>query len=200
MLPVEICNLALLSLNQDTTISDLNSSSDPNARVCRRFYDISRQLLLKDFYWPFAKKRATLDLIDNEIEREWPVRYRYPNDCLNIIKISSGLIYDTEDTEVIYEVENHNNKKIIVTRGEYEELVYIADVEDTRLFTQEFSMALAYLIASKIAPTVVSANRMEAVEISLAKYEMYLNKGRMNSLNERHTKDMITDEFIRARY
>lgn len=55
----DIINNALLSIGEDT-ISDIDSNESFPTEICKRFYDISRKIVLKATDWPFARTETHL--------------------------------------------------------------------------------------------------------------------------------------------
>jgi hypothetical protein len=79
---VYICNLALANVGADD-IRSLDEAST-EARVCKRFYEHARDVLLQSYPWIFAGKTASLGPITNDKPGEWRYGYQKPSDCLKI--------------------------------------------------------------------------------------------------------------------
>lgn len=62
----EICNIALADILGAGTIGSL-ADLTPQGRACNRWFELSRDLVLKDFDWNFARKRLEMTKI-REVE------------------------------------------------------------------------------------------------------------------------------------
>lgn len=78
---VEICNIALGRIGVGA-IERLDEASEA-ARVCKRFYDFTRETVLKRFPWTFATRRVKLALLD-ATQPDYKYAYRYPSDALSL--------------------------------------------------------------------------------------------------------------------
>src|SRR5690554_4100736 len=77
---VDIANRALSHTGTDQSIVSLDERSK-EARICARWYEPSRDQLLRAFPWNFAQRRVTLAAI-SEPPTGWAHQYRYPTSCL----------------------------------------------------------------------------------------------------------------------
>ena len=85
---VDICNLALTHVRLGATISSLEEDSQ-EAIVCNQFFDIARREVLRGYKWPFATVFGKLGLVEEDPTDEWRYSYRYPVDCIKVIRIKS---------------------------------------------------------------------------------------------------------------
>jgi len=85
---VDICNLALMHLGTNSTISSLSEQS-PEARACARVYDTARDATLRDHNWNFATRYISLAAIGNA-PQGWQYRYQYPHDCMKAVSLQNG--------------------------------------------------------------------------------------------------------------
>jgi len=86
----EICNMALSHIGVGKEIANLDTERSQEASACRRYYENLRDKVLRDFRWPFATKFVELALIEETPTIEWRFSYRYPTDCVKMIRILSG--------------------------------------------------------------------------------------------------------------
>ena len=85
----EVCNLALLKVNQNT-ISSYDDDDSPQAQLCRYVYDQSRQSLLYQYPWSFATKEDTLSKLVNIASINYTFAYSLPEDFLRLIGVYDG--------------------------------------------------------------------------------------------------------------
>jgi hypothetical protein len=78
---VSICNLALATLGADS-IRDF-SEDNKRARMCKNFYDATRDYLLAKFDWPFSRSFKNLNQLDltGEDTPDGEYGYQLPIDC-----------------------------------------------------------------------------------------------------------------------
>ena len=87
---VDICNLALNFLGRGI-IKSLSENTEL-ARTCKLHYDRYRRILLKDYSWEFAERTMKLEPVEDfgDNVKGWDYVYRYPDDCLQVLKIYDG--------------------------------------------------------------------------------------------------------------
>lgn len=171
MTSVDICNMALAYLGNSRPITTLTDDTT-EARLCSRFYDISRELLLSEFSWSFAKKTcAALTEITDETNDLYSYVYEYPDDALRILFVgvgdeSPGTInnYDT-----IYTLDGSTHVRRIVCDIPEAKASYIINLKDVQVFPAHFSTALAWRVAAYVS-TGLSKDSNAMKSISQAEY------------------------------
>jgi hypothetical protein len=201
----EIANQALSALGLDADIQALGDT-DANSRACNLFYAQTRDGVLRDFPWPFANKVAVLTLVAGT-PNEWGYQYRYPSDALAIWRI---LPYGVDtatmgrqeypDTRIRYSVSRDATGRLIWTFMEDAWVEYTMKVTDVAMFPPDFTDALAYLLAIKVAPRLAGA--VEGAKMAAALLPLYqwsIARAKANAANE-DAPDRPTDsEFITIR-
>lgn len=195
----EICNLALSHIGISKEISNVDTEQSQEAKACRRFYDIARQAVLKDFNWPFATKFAVLNLIEEDPNDEWDFSYRYPVDCLYARRILSGFRDDTEATRVAYKVGQDSQGILFFTDKETAELEYTLDAEEVERFPSDFKIALSYRLAHYIAARLTAGDPFGLGDKAMQKYMIEIGKASANAFNEDKSSLPLTTESIAAR-
>ena len=146
---VTICNLALTAAGIPA-ITSLEEENN-NAKLCKRFFPICRDRVLRDHFWSFATKftelpRAAKDSPDSE----YPVRCYLPGDLCRIVKLNDNSAYRRAGREIFV-------KNYPVT------LVYISKVTDPDLYDSCFVEALQNLLSAELC---LAASR----DIRMAQY------------------------------
>lgn len=195
----EICNLALSHLGVGKEIANLETEKSQEASACRRFYEITRDQVLRDFAWPFATKVATLALIEEDPNEEWAFSYRYPVDCLDVRKILSGTRNETQDTRVPYRISNDDSALCIYTDLEDAQIEYTAKVTNVDFFPVDFLQALSLRLAAYIAPRVTAGDPFKMGDRALQLYRQEMSIARANAVNEQQDERIVDSEFILAR-
>lgn len=85
---VEICNLALDVVSVTNKVQNIASPTTKEEYACARWYATVRDIVLRRFPWPFARKVLTLTSIDDtETDLEWAFLYDVPTDWLKSRKV-----------------------------------------------------------------------------------------------------------------
>lgn len=195
---VQICNLALSHVGISQTISSLTSASN-DARMCSLHYEPARDLLLRDFAWPFARKYRALDLVAEADAQDWADQwgfaYRYPVDAVRILGFLSAARVDVVTRPL--ELGNDAQGQLIYTDEADARVAYIAKVTDPNRFPADFVEALAWKIASRIAmPLAVRADLRAQAEEG---FRTAIAEAKVSALNERRLDDQPAADHIRAR-
>lgn len=195
----EIANQAISHLGVGKTIANIDSEVSQEARTCRVFYDSTLKLVLRDFSWPFAKTITSLNLIQTNPNDEWAYSYAYPSDCINFLRILSGIRNDTLQSKERFKVSSTVNGRIIYSDKYQAQGEYVRYITDTLLYPPDFELAFSLLLASFIAPRITGADPFKRGDKALANYERLINKAKANAYNEEVPDEEPESEFIRAR-
>jgi len=157
---VAICNEALGLLGA-SFITDLSDSSN-EAVLCNRFYETSRDCVIRDGgYWNSSKAEAALSPLSTTPIMGWSYEYLLPSNLLRILKVQNTggnlleyeirgkkLLADESGIEILY-------AKKITDPNDYDSLLYTAVV-----------FYLAYMISYAIRRDVkVTAELFRAYQI-----------------------------------
>ena len=133
---IDICNLALgmLGMPRITSFDENNN----NAKLCRDFFTIIRDRVLREHVWSFAIRTADLSkLAETSPFADYPLVYALPNDVVRIFGLADNSDYMLAG-------------KKLYTSTSAPQLVYIAAVEDPEEFDSSFISCLQYLLAAEI--------------------------------------------------
>jgi hypothetical protein len=195
----EICNLALSHLGVGKEIANLDTEQSQEASACRRFYETARDACLRDFSWPFAMRYDELALVEEDPNDEWLFSYRYPTNCMRILKILSGTRNDTRQTRVPYEIAQDDQGRLLFTDQENAEIRYIYKETDPDKYTPDFILALSYRLAYYIAPRLTAGDPFSRGPASLEAYQIELSRAAANAVNEGQVEEEVNSELQRAR-
>jgi len=153
-----ICNMALMRTGVTETISNLNQQNK-HGRVALAFYAVTRDAVLADFDWNFARKRQVLTPTAEAPATNWSYAFALPNDCLKV----RGLVVDgarcpKESQKIPYEIAG----RFLFTDVANPELIYTGQVEDTGLFPPMFVSALAWALVPEFAIALAIKGDMAA--------------------------------------
>jgi hypothetical protein len=190
-----ISNMAISHLGIGKAIQNLETDQNSaEASICRVFYNVARDTVLRDFNWPFARKYKRLNLLETNPSSEWSYAYQYPSDCLKIRKILSGQRVDNNDTQIEYEVATNGDAKLILTDQAEAELEYTVKAVNPLLYPPDMLLALSLYLGSLIAPKLTGGDQFRIGERVLGRYKMEIDKARTNATYEsRRTKPQMSD-------
>jgi hypothetical protein len=195
----DICNLAISHLGISKDIANVTTEQSAEAKACRRFLDIARETVLKDYNWPFATKMATLNLVEEDPNDEWAYSYRYPSDCLYARRILSGFRDDTDLTRIAYKITQDDQGILIYCDVENAILEYTLNTENVDLFSSDFKVALSYRLAHYIAPRITAGDPFSLGDKALQKYVLEIQRASANAFNEDKSSLPLTTDSISAR-
>lgn len=143
---IDICNMALTNLASIEPITSL-ADTTTESRVCDRFYDLARKLVLQEFPWSFAKKLSFSLTATTKTQDKYEFEYECPSDLLRVLPID-----DTETYEKINTVDGDGNEVVrIVCDTAEAKISYIANIVNADMFSAPFIEALSWKLASMIA-------------------------------------------------
>lgn len=192
-----VANMALRNIGTGVTIASLSENSQA-AKACRLYFDDSRDSVLRDFDWPFARKTEALALVEESPNSEWDFSYTYPTDCVMFRKILSGLRNDSQGTKVPFEVGNSDDSRIILTDQASAEGKYTRRVTNPILFPPDFVEAFAWKLGFQIAGSLLQGEAAGMRGTAAKMYAYVLSGAKANSANEESKEtppdcDLITE-------
>lgn len=138
----DLCNDALGQIGHNF-ITSIDDPTRP-ATVCKRFFASTRDQVLQQHDWHFARKRRNLVRLATAPLFEWSFQYTLPPDCIRPLRIG-----DTDSVPWTVEARN------LLTNEEAVSLLFIRREEDPvqwdPLFIDSFTTRLASKLAISIA-------------------------------------------------
>lgn len=195
----EICNLAISHLGVGSRIANVETERSAEAAICRTFFEITRDITLRDFDWIFSRKTVTLGLIESDPNDEWGYSYRYPSDCINARRIPSGIRNDNRQSRIPYEIAQDDDGQLIYTDKAEAQLVYTKKETNTERYPADFVMMQSLLLAAYIAPAVTGADPFKLGDRALKLYTYHKSVAEAASGNEGQAEEPPEAESIRAR-
>lgn len=144
---VSVCNMALMRVGHSDTISDITEDST-EAKICRVFWDMILDSVLRDVPWPFATKRVSLALVNETAPSNWTYVYAVPSDCLFArALVIPGMRIPRPDDQLPFEM---NAIKIYSDQVDAE-LVYTSRVDNLNFWDSQSLSMLAWALAPELA-------------------------------------------------
>lgn len=183
---VTICNMALMAAGIPP-ITSFEETND-NAKLCKTFYPVLRDRVLRDHNWSFATSYFDIQRsAEKSPDPEYPIVCILPGDLIRVLNLLDNSPY------------RRIGNRLLVTQFPVT-LVYIKKVEDPNLFDPAFTEALQNLISSEI---VLSASRdIQQAQYFRNEYERKLTIARsIDSQENSHTNQIhqTGSTFIAAR-
>lgn len=167
-----IFNMALSNAGQNATVATPEESSS-NAATLRRFYDLSRDVVLQAAPWQFATRIIAPAAHAGAPPYPWSFAYEQPADCVFV----QGLLQEGAPP-VPYEIggataADGTDKTLILTDLPAAWLRYTRRVEDPARYPAYFVVALSWHLAWSISPVLSLSRdwRQEAWQFYLRKLD-----------------------------
>lgn len=192
---VDICNMALAHLGMKSITSI--SENTPSAIACTQFFDTSRDDVLRESQWPFAKVSEALVLTTEEI-LGWDYVYLYPVRAAAVWAVYDESTYDNKDEqefEVVFVPAT--NRKVVCSNLQYAYVDYTYKVVDTSIYDPKFVMALSYRLAASMAHTLVGS--AEIGEKLMNIYGLILSEAKRISGSEKKKKPNQESSYVNSR-
>ena len=149
---VQVCNLALARLGEDTILS-LDDGTVP-ANLCKTHFDEARDYVLADHPWTFALRRDDKPSRLSQIPSwEWSYAYQLPADCLRVWQTD----LDAFDPPLPWVVEGST----LLCNESSVKLLYIARVENPAQWTPHFVSTLSTYLAHLLAYPLTNSRARE---------------------------------------
>lgn len=144
--PVDCANISLDLLGQ-SPIASFTPPRQPSEQIIARHYDQQRRSTLRDGVWNFAKKRivVTRDAVTPAFDYE--DRYLLPNDFIRLLSVNG-------DSEILQTREYDLSEGYLLLNAggaNSANIRYIADIEDVRLFDNQFIDLFTLRLAQAIS-------------------------------------------------
>ncbi len=193
---VQIANLALMRVGHGQAIAALTESS-PAAITINAIFEFDRDLVLREFAWPFAATYAALGLVEESPNDDWDYAYQYPADCLVALKVVNT-VGRTEIQPIPFEVANATTGRLIYTDQDEATLKYTKRVTDAAQFDPLFASALAWKLASDVAMSL--SRKPEIATLAERAYRLEVRRGQAAAINENAQDPEEDGEFVRCRH
>lgn len=193
---VTIANLALSNIGVSKPILALDERS-VEAKIIDRFYVHSRQYVLRDGLWPFAKRYLNLTLVEEDPTPEWAFSYRYPPNCLLVRFIVNPVMGRHERKPTEYEIAGDDQGTLILTDQEDAQICYTMDVDNPQRYDEMFTSAFSWYLSTKIYNL---SKLKDALGMATKMYSMERQLALASAYNEQKYSDPQNDaEWIQDR-
>lgn len=188
----ELCNLALAEIGDSYNITSIDEIS-PQAGICKRFYDSTRDALLREHPWSFARARADLARLSTAPLFGWDYQFQLPANFLRLIEFN-GL--DAWQPEGAYELEGG----VILTDAAAAQIIYVKRVTEANLYDALFVEAFTLKLAARICTKLTKDDGLQ--EGLMRRYRMALGQAKKLDANETRPRRILPFEdsdLVRSR-
>ncbi len=188
---IDICNMALSSLGNFGTVTNIDTPTDDKELTFKTWYDNSREALLRLTMPNFALKRVKVAQLVAEPIFGYGFGYQYPADCLKLLGIGN-----IDEKRNNYSVEGG----VIYTDEDFTEgmpIRYVVNEKDVTKFTADFSEVFAWYLASNVCLPITQDSAKKAYLDKLLPLKMS-TVGSLNSQENRPIR-MSNSRFKAAR-
>lgn len=190
----QLYNITLNILGVSTPLENVNSNNN-RAILLNNYYDLARDYVLKDYDWNFACTYRRLALCDDQSNNfKYKYCYDYPNDC-----VCARDIFDTNYTSLqkFFIASNASGKRVILCDCSEAILRYTRRVEKEVYFSCEFSIALAYYLASLTANVITGS--IQKGELAYEKYRTIIKRAKIINAQEGAENIYNDDTYLDSR-
>ncbi len=209
---VDIANLALSRLGDRATVTSISPpEGSAQADHVARFWPMARNTALEAAPWRFATGRAAPSLTSYETGN-WAYAYFLPTDCLLVRRVmpptsatNSGAIFDADAVvdawDIRFDVETDDTgRKVLLTDQEDAVVVYTRQVVDPSKYTTAFTDAVARLLESYLAGSVIKGQAgAKAAQLAYNAYMGLIAKAAVAEINQSNTRRDYTPSAMAAR-
>jgi hypothetical protein len=194
---VDICNEAMDLLGA-ATITSLDENSK-EARLCKRFFDLVRDTMLRDHPWNWAITRKQLAQDSETPPFGFTAQFSLPTDpfCLKVLSLHDDAV-DSDiaayDSTVMFKIEGRK----ILTNENSCQIIYIGRITDTEQYDSSFRYALATGIAANSAYAITGSNSL--MQQMQAMHLRAMADARSLDAKEGFPEQLIANEFVNARF
>jgi hypothetical protein len=194
-----ICNKALAHLAITTQLTDVDTDTTVEAKVCRLFYENARDECLRDFPWPWATRVELLANQTTEPNDEWAYQYDYPTNVSRLVRIFSGVRPESRSTRIPFRVVTDGTFRYLWTSMDAASIEYVEKVTSPSRYPADFVQAMTLKLAAYIAPALTGGDPAKLGIRALQLYEYQMGRALTNAANESQVEVDPESDFILAR-
>lgn len=199
MTEVDICNLALDNLGVTNKIESLGDASK-EGKACGRWYATVRDVVLRSFPWPFARRVQALSATA-DTPSLWVYAYDLPDDCLKprrLVRQGERAALYPPPFELA--LDSTGSKVVLVTDEPEALLEYTIKCEypsKVALFPATFVDALAWMLASRLVLPLALDNTL--IERADKMYKLVVSEAFAIEISQMQADPQPESELITVR-
>ncbi len=196
---IGICNQALAALGEDS-IRDF-ADGNKRARMCDVFYEVTRDYLLSQFDWPFARKQIELQKL--AVPQDWVPEgiyaYGLPADChhpLDIWPEGSMQSFEIRGEELYCGIDTETSDIPVV-------LIYTRYEENPTKYSAQFANLLSIALAVRMCPSITQDKELTKTlfqQYELTAREAWGTDANIGNKHLHNDENPAYDPFVDADY
>lgn len=173
-----LANIALYTLKNSRTVTDIDSDTGTQATVLNTFFEIALRTVLAKNDWSFARKIAAISNVEDDPNDEWKGSWRTPADCVRPLYIVDGNRTPSKTSpHASFEQGVDVTGGLIFCDFQSDETVtlkYTMYQTTVSFWKPRFAMAFAYKWAELAAPALTGGDPTGLGRIAAAMFEAEL--------------------------
>lgn len=197
--------MALLNLGITTLISDISIEQSTESQVLNAFYQTARDATLRAVPWRFAGVVGFPLVLATDFTQiagtrsQWCYSYRYPANCLHVLRVASLRRQDSRQSRVPFQLSSDSQGQIIYTNMPRALADFTTQFTNAEAFPADFSLAFSFLLSALSARGLTGGDPFKLGPQMEAKYEKAITAAAVANLNEEQVEQDAQSEFITAR-
>lgn len=192
---VAICNLALSRTGNGQAIASLTEASAAAVQL-NAIYEATRDYVLRDFPWGFAKRTVAVGLVANQPTTDWLYSHRVPSDCLRVRRIINPA-GRTSVATVPFELGSDDQGLLLLSDQSAPIIEYTTRITAEGLFTADFVSVFAWRLVQDAA--IALSVKPDFADRAVAMYDREISAAKKNTRGERQDDAAPESEYITAR-
>lgn len=193
----EIANSALVKIGE-ARIASLDDDTKA-ARACKRQYPLMRDLLLEEYNWTFAVKRAQLNPDGTDPAFGFSSRFLLPSDCLRFLGLATSETVSTS-AEMEYSAGSTSFKiegRYLLLDDTGADIFYIKRETNVILFSAQFVECLALRLAIDLAYDLTGGAKHE--DALNRRFERQIRKAQLTQAIQSQPQIVRATEWVDSR-
>ncbi|MGH2612061.1 MAG: hypothetical protein ACRDFB_03305 [Rhabdochlamydiaceae bacterium] len=225
MIDTQIANLALRHLGSGKQIADLQTDESEEAKILRDLFSAWMETVLRGYSWKFATVYSNIQPFVTYPNQEWRYGYRYPADCLYLLRFWNGKHLDDKTNTIPFSFSEDNQGRIILsdygpssaitseTTPETPNTVFtiapgdiLPVIEYTRAFSAirfippDFIFAFSVMLAGWAAPSLPAVGMVDLRDKNLALGTTLMQAAMARDANEQRPPFHRLGELSKCRF
>lgn len=182
MQAIDVCNGAIDLIGQGRHIENFDNSS-PESAICSRLYPQSLKFVLDLYNWSFARRDEIITkdyLLPDVVSKPYDYSYKLDDDVNRVLfltDVDADQNVETNGYErrIQFNFRNYDGKKILVTNKAPDFVMhYQCFLDDVSVASPTFLEGLQYILASRLAGSIIKGQLGVTIGQSFAQYGLSL--------------------------
>ena len=199
---VAICNLALSYIGDSASVATIDPPDQTTtSQMCAIMYPRAVSTLLERFDWSFATKHVELSEFSDRDTAGWKHVFALPSDCMRAIRVrSKNRQHTLFPKSAGFEIGIDGDNRVLYTDVATPVLTYITSNVNEANFTEGFTSALAWYLASTLAGQRIKGREGYTMAQNLMqRYEVAMAEAKRLDASQQHKRMPFIPKQIEVR-